>query len=103
MFGKIDISYAEIKYFVSEWNYEDSANSINLFYEIESHNCTAEELGLTGDHTKIMPLREASKMGDYSLYDTLSFVCLNSDDMHIHGKNGSVKGRIISVAVLRCL
>ena len=37
--NKPDISYAEIKYYVSEWNYE-IPTPYSVFYELESHNCT---------------------------------------------------------------
>ena len=55
--GKPDISYAEIKYFVSEWIY-DETNPQSRFYEIPSHICTREELGLSGDHSKFMPIND---------------------------------------------
>ena len=99
MSGNPDISYAEIKYYVSDWNYE-VAQPYSLFYEIGSHNCTREELGLTGDHSKFMPIREKSKAGLESLSE--SFVCLDTNDVHLHGQVGSVKGRILHMAVIRC-
>ena len=55
--GNPDISYAQIKYYVSDYNYE-VPQPYSLFYEIESHNCTKEELGLSGDNSKFMPIRE---------------------------------------------
>ena len=57
--GKPDISYAEIQYYVSEWDYDGAKG--HKFYKIDSHNCTREELGLTGDHSKFKPIRERSK------------------------------------------
>ena len=69
-----------------------------MFYLIDSHNCTEEELGLTGDYSKFKPIREKSKR----VFEGLTFVCPDSNHMHLHGQIGSRKGRILHAAVVRC-
>ena len=52
-------------------------------WSIESHACSYEELGLTGDNSKFMPIHETS-IGYVNLYKQ-KFLCVNQDDLEIYG------------------
>ena len=50
---------------------------------IESHACSEEELGLTGDYSKFMPIHETSS-AYVNLYKN-KFQCISQEDLEIYG------------------
>ena len=53
--------YASLKFEYSEWEIAAESGKIAyLKYEIKSHTCSAEELGLEGNDPQFMPIHETS-------------------------------------------
>ena len=54
-----DYTFGEIEFGALEWSIsEKSGESVFESIKIESHKCTREELGLTGDHSKFMKIQD---------------------------------------------
>ena len=67
--------YANIKFEFSEWDVLENQEVYWENFFVDSHTCSEEELGLTGDNSKFMPIHETSI--DYvNLYKN-EFLCVN--------------------------
>ena len=53
---------------------------------------------MTGDYSKFKPIREKAK----GVFNELSFICPDSNHMHLHGQVSARKGRMLHAAVIRC-
>ena len=54
----MDKSIGRLIYKRYEWGEKDDGSTYTIIEEIPSHICTSEELGLTGNKSKFMPLAE---------------------------------------------
>ena len=60
---------------------------------LETHYCTAEELGLANGKSEFMPVSESSKV-IVELYQK-KFMCLKKEDAYIYGNYNSSTARLI--------
>ena len=75
--------YAKIQFVYDYWDLTESGDVVYSDYIIESHACSEEELGLTGDNSKFMPIQDTSK-NFVNVYKK-KFQCIDQDDLEIYG------------------
>ena len=63
----LDPSYGNISFMRYAWGNDDEGNYYEVVEEIESHQCTKEELGIEGDNSSFMPISE-NTMSQVKLY-----------------------------------
>ena len=76
-------SDAKIQFVYDFWDLTESGDVVYSDYIIESHACSEEELGLTGDNSKFMPIQDTSK-NFVNVYKK-KFQCIDQDDLEIYG------------------
>ena len=55
----LDPALAKMVFFRSEWGYNEDEEFIYKRTELESHVCSEEELGLSGDKPRFMPIHKS--------------------------------------------
>ena len=96
----LDPTYAKIVFFRSEWGYTEDKEFFYKRTELESHVCSEEELGLSGEAPRFMPIHK-------SQYRTLNdykerFVCINDEDLFIENEYSSEEGKSLVIEYYRC-
>ena len=96
----LDPEYASIQFMYSQWEVLEDGEIWSDEFEVESHPCTEEELGLTPGDSKFMPIHESSL--DYMKLYKEKFVCVNQDDLEIYGTFSSKKAKNFRMYLNRC-
>ena len=96
----ISPEYAKIKFEYSLWDLKESGELVYTSQTVESHACSEEELGLTGDNSKFFPIHETSS-NYVSLYKK-KFQCINQEDLEIYGNFNSKKAQLLRVRLNYC-
>ena len=68
---------------LSYWEALESGELVYRFTDVDSHPCSEEELGLTGDNSKFYPLHETS-LTWVQMYRK-KFLCADPGQIEIHG------------------
>ena len=92
--------YANLSFETSQWDVLDDGKIDWKVSPIASHMCSEEELGLTGDNSRIMPVHETST-AYVNLYKE-KFICLNQEDLKIYGTFSSKKAQVFRASLNRC-
>ena len=75
--------YGYIKFQLSHWAVLENGELEYIITDVESHPCSEEELGLTGNNAQFFPMHETS-IGWVEMYRQ-KFVCVNKEDIEING------------------
>ena len=81
--GIIDPSYARLRFMKYEFFLSEDGEPTFAWYELESHQCTQEELGLSGTDHKFWPPKKSQENILQNFGS--SFLCLNQSDLRIQG------------------
>ena len=95
----LDKSIGRLSFKYSKWGYREDGKYFEEEEEIESHTCTHEELGLSGDKSKsrFMPVHKASKAALELNKD--GFLCIDDDQLELFGDWNSDKARTIQISL----
>ena len=96
----LDPEYANLIFETSQWDVLEDGEINWQITSVASHTCSEEELGLTGDYSRIMPAHETST-AYVNLYKK-KFVCLNKEDLKIYGTFNSKKAQLLRASLIRC-
>ena len=85
----LDPSIARFIFRRYEWGYDSDGELYKNIFEIESHVCTREELGLSQGKTKskFMPIHEKSRLTLYQYAE--KFLCVEPEELTISGEYNS--------------
>ena len=99
---KLDPSIGKISFKYSQWGYGEDGTYIEVEEEIESHTCSHQELGLTGDkkQARFMPIHKASKSALKQYKD--GFLCIEDEQLELYGDWNSDSARTIQISLERC-
>ena len=89
----LDLSIGRIVFRHWTWGINEQGTSQSGFYTIPSHYCSAEELGLQGSDSHMMPVQQNS-FQEVTKYQK-KFSCADKKDMYIHGSFNSSKARML--------
>ena len=92
--------YAELRVEYSIWDVKEDGKIFSDKIKLESHPCSHEELGLTGDHSKFMPIHETATA--YVILFKNKFMCLEQKDLEIYGNFNAKKAKILRAYLDRC-
>ena len=99
----MDPAYASIQFMYARWEVLADGQIEDEEFEVESHPCTAEELGLEGQQdSKFMPIHETSI--DYVRLYKSKFICVDQpeEELEIYGTFSSKKAKLFRVYLNRC-
>lgn len=82
------------------WDMMESGDASFTTPTIQSHACSEEELGLTGDNSKFMPTHDTSS--NYVKLYKNKFQCINQEDLEIYGNFDSKRAKLLRVALKYC-
>lgn len=90
--GKMELVAMEWGYHGEEYYYEENV--------VETHICSEEELGLTGDTSTFYPTIETA-VEELKLMSG-TFLCMDREEMHINGHYNSDNARMFYIFIKKC-
>ena len=57
-FKPLDPTFGRIKVTKTDWGFDENGVFSRNDYELETHKCSAEELGLSGNNHKMWPIKK---------------------------------------------
>jgi len=98
----LDPSFGEIKVKTSSWGYLDDGDE--YIYEekyLELHLCTKQELGLEGENSIFLPIKESS--AEELELMTGKMLCLAEEDAYVYGNFNSDNARMLYIEIKKCV
>lgn len=83
----IDPSYGRIRFQKFRASRDGKGGFINEIEEIESHQCSREELGVSGNDQKFWPINEG--LTNEILKFIHLFACVDPDELEVSGGQGT--------------
>ena len=96
----MDPSFGELYFSSVEWGLDDKGSFFISRTKLETHICSAEELGLVNGNSKFMPVHNSSHY-HVETYQK-KFLCMKPEDAYIYGNYDTEVGRLIRVFLNRC-
>lgn len=94
-----DIGKLELR--AIEWGTHEDGEYYYTEDLVETHMCTEEELGLTGESSDFYPVIDGA--GEELEYMVGRFRCLDREDMHINGHYNADNARMLYIFLKRCI
>ena len=96
----IDPRMVELKVKSQDWGYTEDGEYYYDEQWVETHPCTAEELGIEGNSSLFEKIKESS---EEELQLTLGhFLCIDKEAQRIKGNIQADEGRLLDIQLLKC-
>ena len=97
----LDPSFGEIKVKTSTWGYDDDDEYIYEEKYLDLHLCTKQELGLEGESSIFMPIKESSAEELELMAGKM--LCLAEEDAYVYGNFNSDNARMLYIEIVKCV